>query len=70
MYLNRFEGISVTTGNKLLWCHVDRGDFASPGFNMNLSINKCIHDSTVNVGNNNEHLFHRMYASAYSKLAC
>ena len=70
MYLTRFEGISVATGNKLLWCHVDRGNCASPGFNVNLYINQCIHDGAVNGGNNNEHLFCRMYAGAYSKAAC
>ena len=61
MYLNRFEGISVATGNKLLWCHVDCGNFASPGFNVNLSINQCIHDSTVNDGNSNAFFSSNVY---------
>ena len=58
MYLHRFEGISVTTGNKLLWCHVDGGNFESPVFNVSLYINQCIHEITFNDGNNNENLCH------------
>ena len=66
MYLNIFEGISVATGNKLLWWHIYCGNCASPGFNLNLSINQYIHDSIVNDGNKNEQMFHRMYVGAYS----